>query len=412
MTLLLSCREITQSFAGHTLFQKLSFGIFSKERVGLIGPNGSGKSTLLKILAKLQMPEQGEVIFSRGLRIGYVAQENEFCDQPLTEVLKEAKKKENYLSAEEEEAHIHAILSRLGFKDLDVSAQLLSGGWKKRLAIACELVNSPDLLFLDEPTNHLDLEGVIWLETFLQTANFAFVVISHDRHFLENSVNRMMELNASYPDYLFSVQGSYTLFLQKKAEFLAGQMQQERSLSSKVRYEMQWLQQNPKARTTKSRSRTQEAHQLIGNLGELQERNQVNFSQIDFSATARGTQKLLVATNLTMSIAGQKLFSQVNFTLSPRVRLAILGKNGSGKTTLLRILAGELAADKGGIKCAEGIKIVYFDQHRDHLPKGITLKDALTMGQENVLYQGRSVHVNAWCQRFLFSDAGHVQYHA
>mgnify|MGYP000719389924 CR=1 FL=1 len=156
------------------VLKNITFPIVKGKTTVLLGQSGTGKSTLLKILAKLQMPEQGEVIFSRGLRIGYVAQENEFCDQPLTEVLKEAKKKENYLSAEEEEAHIHAILSRLGFKDLDVSAQLLSGGWKKRLAIACELVNSPDLLFLDEPTNHLDLEGVIWLETFLALIFYGF----------------------------------------------------------------------------------------------------------------------------------------------------------------------------------------------------------------------------------------------
>jgi len=403
MTLLLSCQEISKSFGSRNLFQTLSFGIFSKDRIGLIGPNGSGKSTLLKILAGLDLPDTGLVVRSRSLRTGYVPQETDFPDQSIQDILCQAKVKDATSSPETEQAVIAMTLSRLGFEDCTLPANSLSGGWKKRLAIACELINSPDILFLDEPTNHLDLEGVIWLEGFLKSADFAFVVISHDRDFLEHVVSRMMELNQSYPRNLFTVDGNYTAFLQMREEFLSGQIQQERSLNSKVRREVEWLQQNPKARTTKSRSRIQEAHRLTSELGDLKSRNKEEFTQIDFSTTRRDTQKLLVATNLTKSMGDKQLFSGINFTLSPGVRLGILGKNGSGKTTLLRILAGELSTDKGTLKYADGIKIVYFDQHRVQLPPKITLKEALASDGENVIYQGRSIHVNSWCKRFLFN---------
>jgi len=403
MTLLLSCQEISKSFGSRILFQELSFGIFSRDRIGLIGPNGSGKSTMLKILAGLDLPDNGLVVRTRSLRTGYVPQETDFPNLPLLEILTKAKIKESTSSLETEQAMIMMTLSRLGFDDPHVLASSLSGGWKKRLAIACELINSPSILFLDEPTNHLDLEGVIWLEGFLKTADFAFIVISHDRDFLENVVSRMMELNRSYPRNLFTVDGTYSVFLQKREEFLSGQIQQERSLNSKVRREVEWLQQNPKARTTKSRSRIQEAHRLTDELGELKTRNKQDFSQMDFSTTKRDTQKLLVATNLSKSMGDRELFAGINFTLSPGVRLGILGKNGSGKTTLLRILAGELTADKGSIKYADGVKIVYFDQHRAQLPPKLTLKQALASDGDNVIYQGRSIHINSWCKRFLFT---------
>lgn len=403
MTLLLSCQDISKSFGTRRLFQNLSFGIFRRDRIGLIGPNGTGKSTLLKILAGLELADDGLVVRTRSLHTGYVPQETHFPDKTVLGILLNALENDHSHTEEEKETQSTIVLSRLGFEDLSASASALSGGWKKRLAIAAELVKKPDILFLDEPTNHLDLEGVIWLEDFLNDADFAFMVISHDRDFLENVASRIMELNHSYPKNLFTVDGSYSVFLEKREEFLSGQIQQERSLNSKVRREIEWLHQNPKARTTKSRSRIQEAHRLTDQLGDLKSRNKEVRSQIDFSSSKRDTQKLLVATNLSKSMGDRELFSGINFTLSPGVRLGILGKNGSGKTTLLRILAGEVTPDKGTLKIADGIKIVYFDQHRAQLPPKITLRQALTSGGENVIYRGRSIHVNSWCKRFLFT---------
>lgn len=400
---LLSCQAISKSFGSRTLFKDLSFGVFDKDKIGLIGPNGSGKSTLLKILGGLDSPDEGLVVKNRSLRVGYVPQETDFTDRTLHDIMLEALEHEAHYSQEYKETQIAITLSKMGFADFSISAASLSGGWKKRLALSVELVKSPDLLLLDEPTNHLDLEGVIWLEKFLAAAQFAYIVISHDRYFLEHITTRMMELDRSYPKGIFSADGSYSLFLEKKEDFLSGQLQQEKSLNSKVRREVEWLKQNPKARTTKSVSRIQEAERLIGELKDLKSRNQSSKSQFDFSSSKKESQKLLVATNVAKSMGNRLLFSGIDLLLSPGVRLGIVGLNGSGKTTFLRLLAGELQPDKGTIKIADGIKIVYFDQHRAQLPFDITLRRALAPEGDTVTYRGQSIHVNSWCKRFLFS---------
>ena len=258
----------------------------------------------------------------------------------------------------------------MGFTDPSVLASSLSGGWKKRLAIAAEMIRSPDILLLrraDQSSRPRrgDLAGKIF-----ENAQFAYIVISHDRYFLiKNTTNRMMELDKSYPKGIFAAEGSYRSFLEKREEFLSGQIQQERSLSSKVRREVEWLKQNPKARTTKSQSRIQEAERLILELHDIKKRNISSKTTIDFSSSKKESQKLLVTTNLTKSLGGRLLFAGIDIVLSPNMRLGIVGMNGSGKTTFLRLLAGELAPDKGTIKYADGINIVYFDQHRVQLPR-------------------------------------------
>lgn len=404
MTLLLSCQGLSKSFGSRLLFEEMSFGIFRGDKIGLIGPNGSGKSTLMKILAGLESADQGSLARNRSLRIGYIPQETVFPAQSLQSIVSQALEEDHHSSSEEKQTRAIITLSKLGFTDFDFDASALSGGWKKRLALAVELVKEPDILLLDEPTNHLDLEGVIWLEKFLQTASFAYIVISHDRYFLEHTTNRMMELNKSYPKGLFNADGSYSVFLEKREDFLSGQLQQERSLASKVRREVEWLKQNPKARTTKSVSRIQEAGRLINELEDIKSRNKETKTQIDFSSTKRDTQKLLVATNLGKSMGGRLLFSGINLTLSPGQRLGIVGLNGSGKTTLLRLFMGELSPDTGTIKYADGIKTVYFDQHRAQLPDDTTLRRSLAPEGDTVYYRGQPIHVNSWCRRFLFSQ--------
>lgn len=403
MSPLLSCQDLSKSFGSRTLFQTLSFGVFRRDRIGLIGPNGAGKSTLLKILAGLEQPSGGSVIKSRSLRTGYIPQETEFPNQSIYDVVYHSFGETDHISNEEKDIQTAIVLSQTGFTDTTIMANTLSGGWKKRLAIAAALVQTPDIIFLDEPTNHLDLEGVIWLEEFLKNAPFAFIVITHDRDFLEHVADRMMEVNPVYPKNLFAVDGSYSTFLEKREEFLEGQLQQERSLNSKVRREVEWLHQNPKARTTKSRSRIQEAHQLSRELADLKGRNKVEKTQFDFETTQRDTKKLLVATNLAKGMGSRQLFSGISFTLSPGVRLGILGKNGSGKTTLLRLLKGEISPDKGTLKYADGVRVVYFDQHRAQLSPTISLREALAPDGESVIYRGKPIHVNSWCKRFLFS---------
>ncbi len=402
MTLLLNCQSLSKSFGNRTLFEDLCFSIFTGQRVGLIGPNGAGKSTLLKILAGDEKATGGIVSARRGLKIGYVPQSCEFPDISPEEVLYETLKADERPDYEKE-VLVQTLLSKLGFKGNETSAARLSGGWKKRLSIAQALILSPDLLLLDEPTNHLDLEGIFWLEKFLSREAPSYVLVSHDRYFLQNMVNRIVEINPVYPQGLFSIEGTYQNFLEKKEEFLLGQIEQERSLASKARREVEWLRRSPKARTSKSKARVGDAHELLGELSDVKGRNRQKKSEIDFAATHRETQKLLTAKNLSKDIDGRTLFQHLDFVLSPGTRIGLMGPNGSGKTTLLKIIAGELAPDQGTIKQADGLKIVYFDQHRLQLPGNITLRQALSPDGDFVTFRGQKVHINGWCQRFLFS---------
>lgn len=401
MTLYLNCQSVTKSYATRNLFRDLSFSIFSGDRIGLIGPNGSGKTTLLNILAGLDKPNSGIVSIKRELKIGYVPQTCDFPDEHPETILTKAIKAE--LPDYEKQLLAVTLLSKMGFKETDTSAKRLSGGWKKRLSIAEQLIQSPDLLLLDEPTNHLDLEGILWLEKFLPREVSSYLMVSHDRYFLQNMVNRVIEINSVYPDGLFSIDGTYTHFLEIKEDFLRAQIQQERSLASKARHELHWLRQSPKARTSKSKSRVEDAHEIQKELKEIKKRNLEKRADIDFAASERETQKLLTAKNISKEVGGRLLFQHLDFTLSPNTRIGLLGPNGCGKTTLLRILAGEIFPDQGTIKKADELKIVYFDQHRVQLPDNITLRQALSPKGDFVSFHGQMIHVNGWCKRFLFS---------
>ncbi len=401
MSLFFSCKSVSKSFGPRILFRDLSLSIFQGDRIGLIGPNGSGKSTLLKIIAGIETADEGVLSPRRGLRIGYLPQTCEFPDRPPEKVLIEAIK-EN-LPDYEKERLAQTWLSKLGFTGEETSANLLSGGWKKRLGLAAELISSPDLILLDEPTNHLDLEGILWLEKFLARESPTYLLVSHDRFFLQNTTQKIIEIDAAYPTGMFSIEGSYSNFLAKKEEFLLGQIQQERSMATKARRETEWLRQGVKARTTKSQSRIDEAHEILKEHSNLQSRNRSKRAKIDFAATERETRKLLVAKNLSKEIGGKPLFRHLDFLLSPGTRIGLMGPNGSGKTTLLRLLAGEIEPDQGTLKKADALQVVYFDQHRTQLPSHITLRDALSPNGEYVLFRGHPIHVNGWCKRFLFS---------
>lgn len=401
MSLLLSGQNLSKSFGTRRLFSGLSLSIFSGNRIGLIGPNGSGKTTLLKILAEIEKADEGTLSAKRGLKIGYVPQTCEFLDLPPQKILIDALPSE--MPDYEKEVLTNTWLSKLGFKGTETSSAKLSGGWKKRLSLACALISSPDVLLLDEPTNHLDLEGILWLEKFLAREALTYLLVSHDRFFLQNATNRIIEIDPAYPKGLFAIDGPYSQFLIHKEEFLKGQLEQERSLASIARRELDWLRTSPKARTTKSKSRTEKAYEIIEDLSQVHKRNVQKRAEIEFEASERETRKLLVAKNLSKDASGRTLFRHLDFTLSPGTRMGLMGPNGSGKTTLLRLLAGEINPDQGTIKKAEDLKIVYFDQHRATLPLDITLRDALSPSGDFVLYRGQKIHVNGWCKRFLFS---------
>ena len=404
MSLLLSCQSIGKSYSHRPLFVDITLGIEEGERLGLIGPNGSGKSTLLRILAGEERTDTGQVSRRRDLRMVFLPQEETFpTGQTVGEVLDTtlaALPLEEY----ERTAQKTMVMENVGFADETQRVETLSGGWRKRLALAQAIVQRPDLLLLDEPTNHLDLEGVLWLEDLLKRADFGFILVSHDRYFLENVSNRIIELDRSYPEGYLSVNGNYSDFLTRRDGFLTAQAHKQHALEHQVKREVEWLRRGPQARTTKADYRIQAAHKLIGELSDVRGRNATDRSAaIDFTGTERRTKELLVARDVAKTLGGRTLFQHLNLSLSPGSRLGLLGANGSGKTTLLRLLTGGIEPDAGTIRRADDLRVVYFDQNRDQLDKTISLRTALCPNGDTVRFQGGSMHVAAWARRFLFS---------
>lgn len=402
MSLLLSAQSLSKTFGGvKSLFDDLSLSISSGDRIGLVGLNGSGKSTLLKVLIGMEKPDSGIISARRDLKIGYVPQTCEFSEGSPKEILIHAIEEDLPLYEKERLAEVQ--LSLMGFTGEEPSAALLSGGWKKRLKVAEQLISNPQLLLLDEPTNHLDLEGILWLEKFLKKQAPTYLVISHDRYFLQHVTNKIIEIDKLYPQGVFVSDGTYQEFLSRKEDFLQGQLEQERSLAGKARRETAWLRAGVKARTTKAKSRINAAEEILEEYKNTKHRNVQKKAGIDFVATERETRKLLVAKNLSKTLGNKPLFSHLDFTLSPGTRMGLMGPNGSGKTTLLKMLMEEVFPDQGTIKRADGLKVVYFDQHRAQLPLHLTLKEALSPSGDFVSFHGQKIHVNGWCQRFLFS---------
>jgi ATP-binding cassette subfamily F protein uup len=399
---LLSLTGAGKSFGAAPLFSNITLHISENERLGLIGPNGSGKSTLLKIMAGLADPDTGSRTVRKLTHIALVPQEPEFAaGMTAARVLEEALG-EHLHDPAERAAAVNVTLGRAGFADGSAAVESLSGGWKRRLSIARELIRNPDVLLLDEPTNHLDLEGILWLERLLETAPFASVIVSHDRYFLENVATEVAEINRAYPDGIFRAAGAYADFLEKREAFLEAQSQQQASLANRVRREVEWLRRGPKARTGKSRARIDAARELMGELAEVSARNTKATARIDFTASGRKTRKLIRVEVISKQLGGRQLFRDLSFSLSPGMRLGLAGPNGSGKTTLLRILKGELEPDGGAIERADGLRIVYFDQGREQLDPGVPLRDGLGAHGDSVIYRDRSIHIAGWAKRFLF----------
>ncbi len=413
MAHLLSCQSLSKSFGAQTLFKNITLSISDGDRIGLIGPNGSGKSTLLKIVCNQIDADEGKILTQRHVRTAYLAQEDLFDEEKS--VAENLQQPLAGLDLDETEQYnrVHALLSRAEFADPTVPVRVLSGGWRKRLSICRALVVRPDILVMDEPTNHLDIEGIIWLEKMLCSPSAdgpsAVLLVSHDRRFLENTVSRVVELSAMYPEGSFQVQGDYVKFLEDRAAFLGQQLQQEERLANKVRRETEWLRRGPKARATKARSRIDEAHRLQDELAQVKTRNRSTSSvQIGFDATGRKTRKLLEAHGIGKGYDGRTLFSGLDMVLSPGTRLGLLGRNGCGKSTLMQIMAaagggdGAVVPDSGEIRVADGVRIVSFDQRRTRINPAVTLRRALAPDGDAIVCQGHSMHVISWAKRFLF----------
>lgn len=435
MSVLLTAQNLTKAFGTRTLFKGVSLSAVERERLALIGPNGSGKSTLLRMLFDQSGADDGRLTVRKGARIVYVAQKDTFPEgstvlSAVVDALKQAMaagKLPHMHDDHEAELEAELTLDRVGLTDLlHQPTESLSGGQRKRLAVARELAKSPDVMLLDEPTNHLDVEGIRWLEGVIKAGPFASIVVTHDREFLETIATRIAELSRQYPQGIYSVEGNYSEFLRRKTEFLDGQARAEQALANQVREDLRWLSRGAKARRTKSKSRIDASYERMDELSALRERNAaVQASDIDWEATGRLTQKLLVARAISKSLGGRPLFTDLDLVLGPGDKLGLLGPNGSGKSTLINVLTGTLAADPpseaallaaaeakhlppgtpppGTIRRADKLRTVVFSQHRSEIDPATTLADALSPHSDAVIYRGRSLHINTWARKFLFN---------
>jgi ATP-binding cassette subfamily F protein uup len=403
---IIAAQGLSKRYGAEPLFQNISFTVSEGERIGLIGPNGSGKSTLLEILYGRVVPDTGDVAIRKRTRLSSVAQNSEFPQGATVRSVIAAALDRAEVPEKERASRIAEPLGRAGFTDLDTPTAALSGGWRKRLAIVEGLVQAPEVLLLDEPTNHLDLAGIQWLETLLQNAPFASVVVSHDRYFLENVATAVVELARSYENGFLRVNGNYSTFLEAKEIYLHAQRKRQEALENLVHTEIEWLRRGPKARTTKSKARMDTAKELIGELADLNARTRSASAKIDFSGTDRKTKRLITLDGATYGFAGRTLFAGIHFTVTSKMRVGLVGPNGSGKTTLLRLLRGDLEPTRGEIRRADSLRIVYFDQNRE-LDADISLRRALAPDSDSVIYQERVIHVAAWAAKFLF-DPEHL----
>jgi ABC transport system ATP-binding/permease protein len=404
MSVLFTLSDISKAYGDDTLFSELNFDFKTGEHLGLIGSNGSGKSTLLKIIARETLPDSGEFTVQKGCRIVYLPQEDLLdSEQTVASALYQSLES---LPMDEKERHrrVSQAMGKAGFADTNIKTGLLSGGWKKRLAITRSLCMDPDLLLLDEPTNHLDIDGILWLEQLLSSAAFSFISVSHDRAFLDTVCTGIMEIGKFYPKGYFKVRGGYQTFEQEREKFLTAQQNQQTSLAGRVRKEEAWLKQGAKARSTKAKFRIDQARRLGQVLAALKERNRHTARvDIDFTGTGRQTKKLIQVHNLTKGFEGRPLFSGITFQLGPGFCLGVVGVNGSGKSTFLSVLEKKMLPDQGTVKWAENLKIAVFDQNRTRLDPDCLLREALNpAGGDAVNYQGKSVHIVTWAKRFLF----------
>jgi len=408
---ILIAQNISKRFGATPLFDNLSISVHDGDRIGLIGPNGAGKSTLLAILGGEQEPDSGENSFRKGVRIGYVHQISDFAPGHTVRHIVEAALERAAVPSQNREQRLRETLGRAGFTENDSSgnpgmnreAASLSGGWRKRLAISEALVTEPDVLLLDEPTNHLDLEGIEWLEGLLRTSTFAFVVVTHDRYFLENVASEVIELNRVYSDGLLRIKGGYSKFLEDREAYAEWQQRAQESLRNRVRVEMEWLRRGPKARTTKAKARIDNANALIAELRDAESRARTSTAGITFDATDRQTKRLIEMDGAAVTLGDREILRNVTLTLINGLKLGLAGSNGSGKTTLLRAMTGELSLSNGEIRRAPGLRIVYFSQMRE-LDPSLTLRRALAPDSDSVIFQDRVVHVASYATRFLFTS--------
>jgi ABC transport system ATP-binding/permease protein len=405
MSVIASLHQISKSFGTQTLFKDLTFSVESGQKIGLIGPNGAGKSTLLKILAKEHTVDEGDVSFGKNLRVGYMEQSPKFNpDDTIYEAIVNA-------SPDPYEAKYIGLTAQLISKlqldlfDTDKKVSELSGGWQKRVALARELVGEPDLLLLDEPTNHLDLVSIQWLEDFLvRQQSMAYMLITHDRLFLQNTCDWIFDLDRKNPEGMIKVQGTYADFLDLKEALFSAQQHLQAAKKNILKRETEWLRRGAKARQTKQVARIDRAANLKTEVQNLNAKLRDRTVLFDFGDVGHMPKKIIEAVDISKTLDHRQLFKNFNFTLSGRSRVGIIGPNGCGKTTLLKILTEQLKPDTGTVKMAENVKFAYFSQKKEDLDPNISVLETICPAGDYVHVQGKPVFGRSYLGKFHFRN--------
>ncbi len=436
---IITLQSIAKDFGIKEILRDASLSVDAQDKIGLIGTNGSGKSTLLKILAGIEPYNQGERLVNRNKRVIYLPQqpdidpdrtvlEQVFADcgskmqivreyeslshhlsrasgDDLDRLLKQLTRiteQMNAANAWDLETEAKIILSKLGIEDLEVKVGTLSGGYRKRIALAAALLAEPDLLLMDEPTNHLDAESVDWLQTYLQRYPAALVLVTHDRYFLDQVTTRILEVDRGD---LYSYSGNYSYYLEKKALAEEVAASQERKHAGVLRRELAWLRQGPKARSTKQNARIQR----IEGMQDVEFKQQVG--KVDISTPSRRIgKKVIELEGVSKSYGDRQLFKDVTYSFERQDRIGIIGGNGTGKSTLLNIITGRLEPDSGKVDIGETIHFGYFDQHSEDLVESANQNQrVIDYVQEDATLvktaDGSIITASQMLERFLFPSS-------
>ncbi|OAB28934.1 ATP-binding cassette, subfamily F, uup [Flavobacterium fryxellicola] len=420
----LSVENISKSFGERTLFENISFGINKDQKIAFIAKNGSGKTTIMSIINGLDESDTGQVVLRKGIKMAFLSQNNNLQEE-LTieesifasdnEILKVIEAYEKALeNPEDEEAYQKAfdgmdqhnawdfetqykqILFKLKLEDFKLKVKNLSGGQKKRLSLAIILINRPDLLILDEPTNHLDLEMIEWLETYFAKENITLFMVTHDRFFLERVCNEIIELDNGK---LYSYKGNYSYYLEKKEERIASENSSVDKAQNLFVKELEWMRRQPKARTTKSKSRQDDFYDIKE---KAQSRRRENKVELEINMERMGS-KIIELHKISKKFDNHVILDNFSFDFQPGERIGIIGKNGTGKSTFLNLLTGGIPLDGGKVVIGETIKLGYYTQSGINPKPGQRVIDVIKeYGEFIPLMKGRMISASQLLERFLF----------
>ncbi|BAZ81510.1 ABC-F family ATP-binding cassette domain-containing protein [Sphaerospermopsis kisseleviana CS-549] len=437
---LITLQSVKKDFGIKEILKDATFSIDATDKVGLIGTNGSGKSTLLKMIAGLESIDGGQILTNSGAKIIYLPQQPELDENHtvLEQIFADSGEHTNLVREYEEltdklahypedsilmsrlslvmqqmdatgawelETNAKIILTKLGIADFDVKVGTLSGGYRKRIALATALLAEPDVLLMDEPTNHLDALSVEWLQSYLNRFRGALFLITHDRYFLDKVTNRIIEIDRGD---IYTYSGNYSYYLEKKALAEESAVSSQRKHQGVLRRELEWLKRGPKARSTKQKARIQR----------IQAMRETEFKQaqgkVDISTVSRRIgKKVIELNNITKAYNDRTLINDFTYEFSPEDRIGIIGGNGSGKSTLMNIITGRIPPDSGTVEIGSTIHIAYFDQHSEELLSAVNENQRVIdyvkeEGEFIKIADGTKITASQMLERFLFP--GNQQY--